>query len=129
MQHDEPATKRDLEELKQELSARIDTNGRKIDGNAAKIESNAAKIEANGAAISRVTAQVVINSEKLTQLTAKVDKFDGYFNSIMNTLDGLVADFARFDQERAATNSWLVRVESNVRNNTRRIEKIETKLA
>ena len=72
---------------------------------------------------------MVENSEKLTQLTTKVDKLDGYFNSIMTTLDGLAADFARFDQERVATNSRFDRVESDVGKNKRDIRKIKTKLA
>ncbi len=102
---DEPITKRDLEEVKQELLAKIDANaakieenGRKIDANAAKIEENGRKIDANAAAISRIAGQVAANSDKITQLTAKVDKFDGYFNRIITMLDGLVADSRRFDQ-------------------------------
>jgi len=119
---DEPATRGDLDQLKQALVA-------KIDANSAKIEANGKKIDANAAAISRFAAKVVENSEKLTQLTTKVDKFDGYFNRIMTTLDGLVADFERFDQERTATNSRFDRVEFGVGKNKRDIKKIKTKLA
>ena len=83
-QQDEPITKRDLEEVKQELLA-------KIDANATKIEENGRKIDANGAAISRIAGQVAANSDKITQLTAKVDKFDGYFNRIITTRIQLVS--------------------------------------
>ena len=112
-QESEPATKRDLQEVKQELSAKIAANG--------------AKIDANGAAISRVAATVVKNSEQITQLTVKVDKFDGYFNRIITTLDGLAANYARVDQEQVVMKARLDRVESDVKNNTKRIEKIEAK--
>ena len=73
---DEPATKRDLEELNQDLSAKID---------------------ANAEMISRVVATVVDNGEKLALLITKAQEFDGYFKRIMTTLDGLVADSARLD--------------------------------
>ena len=105
---DEPITKRDLEEVKQELSAKID---------------------ANAAAISRIAGQVAANSDKITQLTAKVDKFDEYFNRIITMLDGLVADSRRFDQEWAAMNSRLDRIETAVEKNKRDIREIKTKLA
>ena len=75
-QENEPATKRDPEELNQNLSAKID---------------------ANAAMISRVVATVVDNGEKLALLIAKAQEFDGYFNRIMTTLDGLVAGSARLD--------------------------------
>ena len=119
---DELITKRDLEEVKQELLA-------KIDANTAKIEENGRKIDANAAAISRIAVQVAANSDKITQLTAKVDKFDEYFNRIITMLDGLVADSRRFDQERAAMNSRLDRVETDVEKNKRDIREIKTKLA
>ena len=163
-QENEPATKHDLQEVKQELTTKIESNatkiegnGRKIDANGRKIAANAAKIddvekrltakidavdqrltdveqrltakiEKNAVAISRVTAKVVENSEKITQLTAKVDKFDGYFNRIMITLDGLAADYSQVDQERAATNARLDRVEVDVDKNKRDIKKIKAHL-
>ena len=115
MQHDALATKEDLEELKQELTTKID--------------ANAAKIEDNGAGISRVAGIVVENSEKLTQLTTKVDKLDGYFNSIMSTLDGLASGSAHLEQERIAMNARFDRVEKDVDNNKADIKRIKTKLA
>jgi len=76
VQHDEPATKGDLDQLRQELIAKID---------------------ANAALISRVVATVVDNGEKLALLITKAQEFDGYFKRIMTTLDGLAADSARLD--------------------------------
>ena len=49
--HDEPATKGDLDQLKQELITKIDANGKKIDANSTKIDANGVKIDANGTKI------------------------------------------------------------------------------
>ena len=147
---DEPATKRDLDRLEtkindveKRLTAKIDSVDQrltsveerltaKIDAVdqrlTAKIDANAAGIAANAAMLSRVAAKVVENSEKITQLTAKVDKFDGYFNRIMITLDGLAVDYGRVNQEQTATNARLDRVESDVGKNKRDIKKIKAHL-
>ena len=57
------------------------------------------------------------NGRRLSQLIAKMDKFDGYFNKIITTLDGL------------AMNARLDRVEVDVDKNKRDIKEIKTKLA
>ena len=88
---DEPATKKDLDQLKQELIAKIDANGAKINANGKKIEqveqklthridqveqSLSAKIDANGAKIDEVernlTAKIDANSASIDRLTAQV---------------------------------------------------------
>ena len=97
---DEPATKRDFWELHREINAKLDAIDARMEG----------------------------NERRINRLFAKMDKFDGYFERIMTTLDGLAADFSRFVQEQVATNSRFDRVESDVGKNKRDIRKIKTKL-
>jgi predicted ATPase len=52
----EPATKKDLDQVKQELTDKIDANGAKIDVNGRKIDANSAKID-------RIALQVIENRE------------------------------------------------------------------
>ena len=136
---DAPATKGDLDQLKQELSAKIEANTAKIEANAARIDAVdqrltdverrlTAKIEANSAALSRISIQVVENSEQIKQLIVTSEEFKGYFHDIIGALDGLAAKFAGLDQERVATNARLDRVEKDVEKNKAEIGKIKAKL-
>ena len=86
-QENEPATKRDFWELHREINAKLDA----------------------------IDARREENARQMNRLFAKMDKFEGYFQRIITTLDGL------------ATNARLDRVETDVKNNTKRIEKIEAK--
>ncbi|HDL84757.1 MAG TPA: hypothetical protein ENH11_00215 [Candidatus Acetothermia bacterium] len=146
MQHDEPATKRDLGELKQELITKIDANAVKIDANGAKIDANGAKIEANNAKIddvekrlsakidansamlSRVSHQVIENREQIGQLVTMSKKFEEYFSEIISSLDGLTLGFTRLDQERIVMNAQLDRVDRDVDKNKADIKEIKIKL-
>jgi len=139
---DEPATKgdldlvrKDLDQVKQELISKIDANGRKIDANGKKIDANSAKIDANGkkidansALLTRVSCQVVENHEQVDRLLSMSEKFEEYFDEIINTLDGVVSDFANSDQERIVMNARFDRVEKSVDKNKTDIKKIKTKL-
>jgi len=139
--HDQPATKQDLDELKQELIAKIgensldiranaekidvngrkidanaekiDVNGRKIDANGKKIEANGKKIEANGKKIDRLIRRTLENGERLDKMLTE-EKFKVYFGEIMNNIDGLAKVVSRGEQEIAATNARMDRVESDV---------------
>ena len=69
---DEPATKGDLDQLKQELitkieanSAKIDANGKKIDENTVKIDANGKKIDDISVTLSRLTSLVLDNRERM----------------------------------------------------------------
>ena len=153
-QRDKPATKKDLDQVKQELTAKIDANsgkieanGRKIDrveqkliakidANSAKIDANGRKIDANGkkidansATLSRVSHQVVENHEQIGRLLSMSEKFKEYFDEIISTLDGLASGFAQLNQERMVMNTQLDRVERDVAKNKTDIKKIKTKLA
>ena len=127
-------------------ATKIEENGRKIDANAAKIDANAAKIdgvekrltakidanatkiEANNAALARVSKQVIENRDLIGKtLTREEHKRD--FHEIMRSLDALMSAFTRLDQEKAATNARLDRVETDVGKNKRDIKEIKTKLA
>ena len=139
-QHDELATKKDLDQLKQELVAKIDGNGAKIDANSAKIdqveqsltakiEANGAKIDANTATLSRVSHQVVENHEQIGRLLSMSKKFNEYFDEVISSLDGLARSISRGEQERTAMNVRLGRVEEGVDKNKSDITKIKAKLA
>jgi chromosome segregation ATPase len=127
-QHDELATKKDLDQLKQELVAKIDGNGAKIDANSAKIDqveqSLTAKIDANGAKIDEVEQRLTARLDKLTDYAIEnrerlgkmltEEKFKVYFNELMNNIDGLARSVSRGEQERTAMNARLGRMESDV---------------
>jgi len=139
-QHDELATKKDLDQLKQELVAKIDGNGAKIDANSAKIdqveqsltakiEANGAKIDANTATLSRVSHQVVENHEQIGRLLSMSKKFNEYFDEVISSLDGLARSVSGGEQERTAMNARLGRVDEDVDENKNDITKIKAKLA
>jgi len=110
---DESATKRDLDQLKQELIAKIDANGKKIDANGKKIDqvekklthridqveqSLSAKIDANTASIGRLTAQVTKNGEAIKEtLTREEHKKD--YNELLRGQDEMMVVLLRIDQE------------------------------
>jgi seryl-tRNA synthetase len=136
---DKPATKKDLDLVKQDLTAKIDVNGRKIDqveqrltakidANSAKIDANSAKIDANSAKIDRIVIQVIENSEQIGEMVTRTE-FNERFDEVMRSLDALMAMFPRVDEERVATTAWIRRVEGDVDTNKSDIKRIKTKLA
>jgi len=123
-QHDELATKKDLDQLKQELVAKIDGNGAKIDANSAKIDqveesltakidANGAKIDANTASIGRLTAQVTKNGEAIKETLTR-EEYKKDYNELLRGQDEMMVVLLRIDQERAATNARIDRVEADV---------------
>jgi len=134
-QHDELATKKDLDQLKQELVAKIDGNGAKIDqveqsltakidansakidqveqSLTAKIEANGAKIDANTASIGRLTAQVTKNGEAIKETLTR-EEYKKDYNELLRGQDEMMVVLLRIDQERAATNARIDRVEADV---------------
>ena len=131
VQHDGLATKEDLDQLKQELIAKIDSNGKKIGANSAKIEANGVKIDdvekrlswkidanggkmdANTASIHRLTTQVTKNGEAIKQTLTR-EEYKKDHNELSGELDGMMVVLLRIDQERAATNARIDRVETDV---------------
>ena len=89
---DGPATKKDLDQLKQELTDKIDTNSVKIDN---------------------LTIQVINNREEIKKMVTKTE-FNKRSDEIMRNLDALMAVFTRVDQEQAATTARIDRIESDV---------------
>ncbi len=85
---DELATRRDFWELHREINAKLDA----------------------------IDARREENARQMNRLFAKMDKFEGYFQRIITTLDGL------------ATNARLDRVEADVHKNKRDIKKIKAHL-
>ena len=127
VQHDEPATKQDLDELKQELIAKIGENGLDIRANAEKIEANGKKIDANSVKIDRLIRRTLKNGERLDKMLTE-ERFKVYFSELMSNTDGLARSVSRGDQERTAMNARLGRVEEDVDKNKTDIKKIKTKL-
>ena len=143
---DEPATKHDLQEAKQELSARIDANatkieenGRKIDANAAKIDAVdqrltevekrlSAKIDANTNWLNKLTAEVLTNRELIEQRATR-EELNKRFDELVTGIDGVMAILRGWEQERTAANARLDRVEVDVDKNKRDIKEIKTKLS
>ncbi len=130
--HDEPATKGDLDQLKQQLITRIDANSVKIEANGKKIDANSAKIEANGkkiddisATLSRLTSLVLDNRERM----ATKEEMNRRLDEIIKGQDQMMVVLLRVDQERAATNARIDRVEGDVETNKSQIKRIRTKLA
>ena len=89
---DEPATKKDLDQVKQELTDKIDTNSVKIDN---------------------LTIQVINNREEIKKIVTRTE-FNKRSDEIMRNLDALMAVFTRVDQEQAATTARIDRIESDV---------------
>jgi len=137
-QHDELATKRDLDQLKQELSAKIygnsakieanggkiEANGKKIDANGAKIDANgvkidevernlSAKIDANAASIHKLTVQVTKNGEAIEKTLTR-EEYKKDYNELLRELDGMMVVLVRVDQERVATTARMDRIEHDV---------------
>ena len=130
--HYEPATKGDLDQLKQELITKIDANGAKIEANGTKIDANSAKIEANGKKIddisttlNRLTSLVLDNRERM----ATKEEMNRRLDEIIKGQDKMMVVLLRVDQERAATNARIDRVEGDVDTNKNEIKRIKTKLA
>jgi len=112
-QRDEPATEKDLDQVKQELTDKIDANGKKIDANSKKIDANSKKID-------NLTIQVINNREEIRKRATR-EELNQRFDEVISGQDKMMTILTRIDQERAATNARIDRVETNV-------EKLKAKL-
>jgi hypothetical protein len=133
---DELATKgdldlvrKDLDQVKQVLTDKIDANGKKID----QVEQRlTAKIDANSAKIDRLTVYAIENREQMATKDAVDKRFDVVnerFDELLRGQDEMIGIFTRVDEERVATTGWIRRVEGDVDTNKSEIKKIKTKLA
>jgi len=123
--HDELATKKDLDQLKQELIAKIDDNSAKIDRNSMKIDQVEKRLTAR---LDRLTDYAIENRELVGKMLTE-EKFKVYFNELMSNIDGLAKIVMRGEQERTAMSSRLDRVEEDVDKNKSDIAEIKEKLA
>jgi uncharacterized protein YjgD (DUF1641 family) len=103
---DEPATKKDLDQVKQELTDKIDANSKKIDN---------------------LTVQVINNREEIRKRATR-EELNQRFDEVISGQDRMMMILTRIDQERAATNARIDRVETDVEKNKSEIKKIKTKL-
>ena len=104
--YDEPATKRDLDQVKQELTERIDANSGKID----QVEQRLT------ARLDKLIAYAVENHERVGKILTE-EKFKVYFSEIMSNIDGMAKSVSRGEQERTAMNARLGRVEEDANKN------------
>jgi hypothetical protein len=135
-EQDEPATKGDLDLVKQELTDKIEANGAKID----RVEQRLT------AKIDRISFQVIENREQMAikdevdkrfdEVDKRFDKVDKRFavvnerfDELLRGQDEMIGIFTRVDEERVATTGWIRRVEGDVETNKSEIKKIKTKLA
>jgi len=105
---DEPATKKDLDQVKQELTDKIDANNAKID---------------------RIALQVIENREQMATKDAVNERFDAVnerLDELLRGQDEMIGIFTRLDEERVATTAWIRRVEGDVETNKSEIKKIKT---
>ena len=105
---DEPATKKDLDQVKQELTDKIDANSAKID---------------------RIALQVIENREQMATKDAVNERFDAVnerLDELLRGQDEMIGIFTRLDEERVATTAWIRRVEGDVETNKSEIKKIKT---
>jgi acyl-CoA reductase-like NAD-dependent aldehyde dehydrogenase len=132
VRNDEPATKKDLDQVKQVLTDKIDANSAKIDANSAKIDQVeqrlTAKIDANSAKLDRMGLQITENSDELSKMLTREEYKKGY-NELLRGQDEMMVILTRLDDERVATTAWIRRVEDDVDTNKCDIKRIKTKLA
>jgi len=84
-QDNEPATKEDLHQVKQELAAKIDN----------------------------LTIQVIKNSGQISRMVTKTE-FNERMDEMARGQDKMMTILTRIDQERAATTARIDRIESDV---------------
>lgn len=82
--------------MKQELTDKIDQVEQRLTGR-----------------LDRLTVYAIENRELVEKMLTE-EKFKVYFNEIMNSIDGLAKVVSRGEQERAATNARIDRVERDV---------------
>ena len=104
---DEPATKKDLNQVKQELTDKIDANSAKID---------------------RIALQVVENHEQIERRATR-EELNQRFDEVISGQDKMMTILTRLDEERVATNARIDRIEGGVETNKSEIKMIKTKLA
>jgi len=100
--NEQPATKDDLKQLEERLSAEIRANASKIDANAKKIdtiseqlEANARKIDANAKKIDTIVERLDANSRKIE---SNAEKIEANGRAIRQLTHEVVEIKARLDQ-------------------------------
>jgi len=87
--------------------------------------SNGKKIDDISVTLSRLTSLVLDNRERM----ATKKEMNRRLDEIIKGQDRMMVVLLRVDQERAATNARLDRVEGDVETNKNDIKRIKTKLA
>ena len=122
---DEPATKgdldlvrKDLDQVKQELTDKIDANGKKIDRVEQRLTDR----------LDKLTVYAIENREQLSKTLTR-EEYKKDYNELLRGQDEMMVILTRLDEERVATASWIRRVEGGVDTNKSDIRRIKTKLA
>jgi len=100
--NEQPATKDDLKQLEERLSAeiranasKIDTNAKKIDAISEQLEANARKIDANAKKIDTIVERLDVNSRKIE---SNAEKIEANGRAIRQLTHEVVEIKARLDQ-------------------------------
>ena len=91
----------------------IEANGEKIDANRTMIEANGEKIEINSEKISRLIDRVVENHTAISKMLTR-EEYKKDYDRLLQGQDQMMVILLRIDQERAATNARLDRLETDV---------------
>ena len=115
---DEPATKKDLDQVKQELTDKID-----------KIALQVIENRQQMAIKDEVDKRFDTVDKRFDAVDKRFDAVDKRFDELLRGQDGMIGIFIRVDEERVATTAWIRRVEGGVETNKSEIKKMKTKLA
>ena len=122
---DEPATKKDLDQVKQELTDKIDANSVKIDKIALQVIENREQMAIKDEVDKRFDAV----DKRFDAVDKRFDVVNERFDELLRGQDEMIGIFTRLDEERVATTAWIRRVEGDVETNKSEIKKIKTNLA
>jgi chromosome segregation ATPase len=135
---DEPATKKDLDQVKQELTDKIDKIALQVIENREQmaikdeVDKRFDEVDKRFDAVDKRFGEVdkrfdVVN-ERFDEVDKRFDVVNERFDELLRGQDEMIGIFTRLDEERVATTAWIKRVEGDVETNKGEIKRIKTKL-
>ena len=119
---DELATKGDLDQVKQELTDKIDKIALQVIENR---EQMAIKDEVDKR-FDGVDKRLDAVDKRFDEVDKRFDVVDERFDELLRGQDEMIGILTRVDEERVATTAWIKRVEGDVETNKSEIKKIKT---
>ena len=108
---DEPATKKDLDQVKQELTQVKQDLTTRIDRVEERLTAKIDQVEQRlTTKVDRIALQVIENREQM----ATKDEVNERFDELLRGQDEMIGIFTRLDEERVATTAWIRRVEGDL---------------